>query len=225
MVSSAALPPEALSFLSDLAANNNRDWFHANKGRYERELRDPWRHFVESICLNLREMHPDFAGVLAKDCIFRIHRDTRFSKEKTPYKLNVAAGISAGGKQSSDPGVYVQLSAETWMIGGGAYWLSKEELHAVRNHLVAHRRAWQAATLREDFVAHFGKILGERNKRLPPEFASAAEDFSDLFLKQHYYMTELPADRACSPDALGLFLERVRAAEPVRLFLREALLA
>ena len=109
VIAGNGLPESALAFLEDLAANNNRDWFQENKKRYERELRDPWKAFVTEVLAELEAVHADFKGIAAKDCIFRIHRDTRFSADKTPYKLNVAAGISSGGKKSSEPGVSSDL--------------------------------------------------------------------------------------------------------------------
>lgn len=213
----------AFHFLEELAANNNREWFHANKSRYERSLRDPWKAFVTDAIERLADLHPDFRDVQAKDCIFRIHRDTRFSKDKTPYKLNVAAGISAGGKTSSEPGVYLQASPSGWLIGGGAYWLSPAELTAVRSHIVDRPEAWLAARQSPDFIAHFGDLLGERNKRLPKEFQAAATAQPDLFMKQFYYMSERPITDLIGPEALDVLEEVARAAEPVRLFLRETL--
>ncbi len=211
------------TFLEELAAHNEREWFKANKSRYERSVRDPWKAFVTAAIERLSSIHPDFSDVQAKDCIFRIHRDTRFSKDKTPYKLNVAAGISAGGKTSSEPGVYLQASPSGWLIGGGAYWLSPQELVAVRTRIVAHPDAWQAARQHPDFVAHFGDLLGERNKRLPKEFQSAAENQPDVYLKQFYYMSERPVADLIGAHSLDVLEEVARAAEPIRLFLREAL--
>lgn len=213
----------SIQFLEELAANNNREWFQANKSRYERTLRDPWKAFVEAAIERLGEVHGDFRGLASKDCIFRIHRDTRFSKDKAPYKLNVAAGISAGGKTSSDPGIYLQASPEGWLIGGGAYWLSPAELLAVRMRMAEHPDAWRAATSNPEFTSRFGEVLGERNKRLPNALQSAADSLPDLYLKQFYYMSERPVDDLIGSNALDVLEATARAAEPVRLFLREAL--
>ena len=212
-----------LTFLEELAANNDREWFHANKSRYERDLRDPWKAFVTAAIERLATVHPDFSEIAAKNCIFRIHRDTRFSKDKAPYKLNVAAGISSGGKTSSEPGVYLQASPSGWLIGGGAYWLNPTELTAVRARIVEEPEAWRAARQHPGFIAHCGDLLGDRNKRLPKEFQAPAAEQPDLFLKQFYYMSERPAADLIGPDALDVLESVARAAEPVRLFLREAL--
>ena len=223
VIAGNGLPESALAFLEDLAANNNRDWFHENKKRYERELRDPWKAFVTEVLAELEAVHADFKGIAAKDCIFRIHRDTRFSADKTPYKLNVAAGISSGGKKSSEPGVYLQASPAGWIVGGGAYWLEKHELQAVREAIAAQPDAWHVRVNGGEFGRVFGTILGDRNKRLPPDFKAAAEHIPDLALKQFYYMSERPLGELTSPAALAGVMESVLAAEPVRLFLRNAL--
>jgi uncharacterized protein (TIGR02453 family) len=213
----------SLTFLKELAANNDRDWFHANKSRYERDLRDPWKAFVTAAIERLASVHADFSELAAKDCIFRIHRDTRFSKDKAPYKLNVAAGINVGGKTSSEPGVYLQASPSGWLIGGGAYWLSPAELTAVRSRIAAEPESWLAARQHPEFVAHFGDLLGDRNKRLPKEFQGPAAEQPDLFLKQFYYMSERPTSDLIGSQPLDVLEAAARAAEPVRLFLREAL--
>lgn len=217
------LPATALLFLEDLAANNNRDWFQANKKRYERELRDPWKAFITSVLERLAAVHPDFHDLEAKDCIFRIHRDTRFSTDKTPYKLNVAAGISSGGKKSSEPGVYLQASPAGWVVGGGAYWLEKHELQAIREAIAAAPDEWEKRVNDGEFTRVFGQIQGDRNKRLPPEFKAAAAHTPDLALKQFYYMGERPLSELTSDRALDGVMESVAAAEPVRTFLRNAL--
>lgn len=217
------LAPEALRFLEELAANNNRDWFQENKRRYERELRDPWKAFVEDALQDLAQIHDDFKGIAAKDCIFRIHRDTRFSADKTPYKLNVAAGISSGGKKSSEPGVYLQASPEGWLIGGGAYWLEKHELQAVRERIADAPVQWERVSRSPQFTAVFTEVLGERNKRLPPEFKGATARTPDLALKQFYYMSEHPTALLTGPGALDHLVATAQAAEPLRLFLKEAL--
>lgn len=217
------LPVTALLFLEELAANNNRDWFQANKKRYEHELRDPWKAFVSGVLERLAAVHPDFQGIEAKDCIFRIHRDTRFSADKTPYKLNVAAGISSGGKKSSEPGVYLQASPAGWVVGGGAYWLEKHELQAIREAIAAAPGEWEKRGKGGEFARVFGPIQGERNKRLPPEFKAVSALTSDIALKQFYYMGERPLSELTSNRALDGVMESVAAAEPVRTFLRNAL--
>ena len=217
------LPKSALQFLEALAANNNRDWFQANKKRYEQELRDPWKAFVTEVLKRLETVHPDFQGIEAKDCIFRIHRDTRFSADKTPYKLNVSAGISSGGKKSSEPGVYLQASPAGWVVGGGAYWLEKHELQAVREAIAAAPDEWKKRVHRGEFARVFGSPQGDRNKRLPAEFRAAAEHSPDIALKQFYYMSERPLSELTSDRALDGIMESVTAAEPVRTFLRKAL--
>lgn len=217
------LDEKALLFLADLAANNNREWFHENKQRYERDLKNPWKQFIDSVLVELADVHADFHGIASKNCIFRIHRDTRFSPDKSPYKLNISAGISSGGKSSSSPGVYLQASPEGWWIGGGAYWLSKEDLLAVRMHIVAHPQEWRKVVDDSDFQKLFGGVQGQRNKRLTGELGEEANEIPDLYLKQFYYMAQLPAEEILSQNALNILKRHVLAAEPVRLFLRDAL--
>jgi len=101
--------------------------------------------------------------------------------------------------------------------------LSKEELQAVRMHLIEHADKWRDLTNNNEFKQTFDVVQGERNKRLPSELASAAEGNPDVFLKQFYYMHECSVAEALGANALDYFHKVVAAAEPVRQFLREAI--
>lgn len=90
-----------LDFFKELAANNNKDWFHGNKKRYEASVKKPFEEFVQDIINRTSELDDRFAGE-AKKAVFRIYRDVRFSKDKTPYKLNCSAIIAPGGKKRRD---------------------------------------------------------------------------------------------------------------------------
>ena len=108
-----------LSFLADLAQNNTRDWMHANKKVYQQAKADFEALTVELID-EMAAFDPDIEGLVAKDCVFRLNRDVRFSKNKSPYKLNFGASITKGGRRSHWSGYYVQIqpNGESFMAGG-----------------------------------------------------------------------------------------------------------
>lgn len=111
-------------FLRRLDQNNNREWFKANKAEYE-ELRQLWLLDIDRLIANMTEWWPQLAGLTAKQCVYRIYRDTRFSQDKTPLKTYFSAGFSAAGRSAHDAGLYLQVgpgrfdeNIESGLFGG-----------------------------------------------------------------------------------------------------------
>ena len=120
---------DLLDFFIELAPNNNKDWFDENRKRYEKSVKEPFKDFVNHLIKKLTEIDPAFSEIEAKDCIFRINRDIRFSKEKQPYKLQVSAVVAPEGKKSKAiNGVYFEISPEHLRIYGGVYEIEKDDL-------------------------------------------------------------------------------------------------
>ena len=216
--------PSFLSFFSELETNNNRDWFDANRHIYESQVREPWKSFVAACIEMMADWDPAFAdGLQPKDVIFRINRDTRFAKDKSPYKTQVSAGISPGGKKGSAPGLYLEASHRGLTIGGGAYWVEKEDLFFLREKIGKEQNRWKGLVEDEEFTSRFGQIQGERNKRIDKALQPFAEQNQDIFLKQFYYMGRLPASVLLRGDLLEQVRRHARVAEPLRQFLRDGM--
>ena len=160
-----------------------------------------------------------------KQCVFRIHRDTRFSKDKTPYKTHASANIAPGGKKSGDPGLYVHADAHHLRIGGGAYWVEKDDLYVLRERMATNPQEFNALLDAPEFKDHYGSLLGERNVRLPKEFQAAAESCPHILNKQFYYMAELPASHLLREDLVDRVMAHFDAAAPLRAYLRAGLQA
>ena len=121
-----------LDFFKELAANNHKDWFDANRKRYEKSVKDPFKAFVQEMIDRVRA-EDSSVQIEPKDAIFRVNRDIRFSKDKTPYKTQMSAIVSPGGKKDkTTPGIYMELGPENLKIYGGAHMLDKEQLLAIR---------------------------------------------------------------------------------------------
>ena len=211
-----------LDFFKELAANNHKEWFDDNRKRYEKNVKDPFKHFVSDLIHEISKDDPRI-DIEAKDAIFRINRDIRFSKDKTPYKLDRSAIISAAGrKDHSIPGFYLSLGPANTYLGGGAYFLKPEQLQKLRSHISRNNREFEKLINQDAFTAHFDGIKGEKNKRLPKEFTEAAEKQPLLYNKQFYYMAECPAKWAVADDLMDRCLEYYRASFPIQNFLFEA---
>ena len=217
--------PSALKFLADLAAHNDRDWFADHRKTYEQQVRDPFKSFVADVISACAEREPAFAEVAPKHCIFRINRDTRFSKDKQPYKTHLSAGISPGGKKSGDPGLYIHFDAERLVIGGGAYCVEKDDLYVLREHIAAQPERFNDLLADPSFSSKYGALQGARNVRIPKEFREAAEICPHILNKQFFYMAELPVKHVVSNSLLEKVMEHFDAAAEVRQFLRAGLQA
>ncbi len=217
------LSQQSLDFLRDLSKNNNRDWFLANKARYEADLKKPFEEFIGKLIQAVQQLD-NRVQIEPKKAIFRINRDTRFSKDKSPYKTNVGAIISpAGAKGKELPGFYIHVEQGLLMLGGGAYFLEKEPLYRVRQYISLHPKRFQEIISQSDFVSKFGEVKGEQNKKLPAEFQEAAVNQPLLYHKQFYFMAELSPQHALSAEAVAFAMEYFSAGKPLNDFLVEAL--
>lgn len=212
------------TFFIELAANNHKDWFDDNRDRYHREIKEPFEKFMGDLINALRVSEPEIDPD-PKKTIFRINRDIRFAKDKSPYKLFRAANVSRfGRKEAAHPGLYLQFGPEHLYFAGGAYQPDKHQVKAIRESIVKHPEAFYSAVNSSAFAHTFGEIRGEENKRISEkELMSAAADHPILLKKQFYYQTTLPAEMITSPDLLGKTLELYIAAQPVAGFLERAL--
>lgn len=223
------LTTDSLQFLYDLSQNNNRDWFEKNKKRYETVLKKPFEATVAAVIERLLRFEPGFGPLVPKDCVFRIHRDTRFSKDKSPYKTNLAAaftpkGTKGNAEMMSYPGYYFSLEFGNLWIGGGAYFLDKEPLHRVRTAIAQDAEAFRTLLGEKDLVEKFGGLAqSEVNKVMPPDLKDAAKQEPLLLNKQFYFMTEIDPETALRPDFPDFLAEHFRAGKPLNDWLRSVI--
>lgn len=207
---------EFLDFFIELAPNNNKEWFDENRSRYENHVREPFKKFVQHMIHEVAKTNPIFKDVEAKDCIFRINRDIRFSKDKTPYKMQVSAVVAPEGKKSKAVnGVYFELSPEHVRVYGGVYEIDKDDLYTVREAMATDSKGLKTAYTDPRFVKVFGQILGEKNKIIPKEFKEAAEKEPLIYNKQWYFYAEFPAELVLSDKLDQTILDCYEAGRPV----------
>jgi uncharacterized protein (TIGR02453 family) len=211
-----------LDFFRDLSANNATEWFQANKKRYESDVKQPFEAFVSEMIARIAKVEPESA-IEPKDAIFRINKDTRFSKDKSPYKTFVSANISQYGRSNKAyPGFYFQLSHTGIEIFGGAYMPEKDELQRLRTLIAGDLPKFERIINGAAFKKHYGQLQGEAIKRMPEEWKSAFEKQPLVANKQFYFQGKLPASVIVEdklPDRLFSYFE---AAREVNGFLRKA---
>lgn len=198
-------------FFKELAANNNREWFHENKKRYEKSVKLPFQLFVADLIKEVGKLDKKVA-IQPKDAIFRINRDIRFTKDKTPYKLNRSAIVSpVGKKDKANPGLYVEVSPEHIRVYGGVYMPDKTQLYNIRETIVQNPKKLQKLTSDKKFKDTFGEIRGEKNKIIPKEFKEAGEQYDTIYNKQFYWFTQWNANEALKDDFLKKTIEAYKA--------------
>ncbi len=203
----------SLDFLADLGVNNNREWFNENRPRYE-QARTAFEMFVDNLLAELARSQ-DMGMVTARDCIMRIHRDLRFSRDKTPYRTNFGADIVAGGRKSGRLGYYIQLQpGDRSFVAGGLYEPSPDQLARFRQAVARDASGLKKIVKSRGFVRNFGAIQGERLSRAPQGYSPDHPEIELLRLKQVLVMHPLTDREVVSPDMLKKTLAVCRAMRP-----------
>ncbi|MCF8240731.1 MAG: DUF2461 domain-containing protein [Melioribacteraceae bacterium] len=212
-----------IEFFNDLERNNNREWFNENKERYKNSVQQPFEDFIQDILIRIQHDDPLITST-PKECIFRIYRDVRFSKNKEPYKTHASAIISPGGRGDfTTPGYYFEFSNHAVKFYGGAHFLEKDQLQRLREFIVQNLSEFQNLIKEKEFKKRFGEIQGEKHKRLPKEFKDLAESFPLIANKQFYVFAKLPCEKIISRNFTELIMKHYYAVKPFILFFRKAL--
>nr|WP_293303633.1 DUF2461 domain-containing protein [Allomuricauda sp.] len=209
-------------FFEELAQNNHKEWFHANKKRYEEKVKLPFLSLMDGLLQELTSWDGRIPSD-AKNAMFRINKDVRFSKDKTPYHTLLKAGFSPHGKKSLLPGYYLGIDATTIYVGGGLFTLRSPELHLVRDHISKNVSGLLDVVNDLTFVQNFGRIKGEKNKRLDKGLLPAAEKTALIYNKQFYAMAEFPLEPFYnSEDLLDEIMFHFKTIRPLNTFLNQA---
>lgn len=145
-----------LSFLRQVMANNNREWFQEHKKEYE-AVRAEFERGVQQALGRIMTFDPEIAHVQVKDCTYRFYRDTRFSADKSPYKNHFGGYISAHGKKSLHGGYYIHLEPDHCLLAVGTYWLPTNILTSCRNEIMGNIDEWLRCVENPKFVKFFGR--------------------------------------------------------------------
>ncbi len=213
------------AFFKDLAKNNNKEWFDANRKRYEQSVKEPFAVFVEEAIKRVAK-HDKAIRIEPKDAIFRINKDIRFSKDKTPYKLEASALVSqAGRKDHNSPGIYFAFGPEAVKFYGGAYQPEKDQLEKIRTAIMRDSKGFHKVIDAKSFKALFGTVKGEVNKVLPADFKEAAKKEPLIANKQFYVGAEKPAKLVTDPKLMDHLMEHYLGMCPLNAWLAEAMKA
>jgi uncharacterized protein (TIGR02453 family) len=212
--------PQLFAFLRELKEHNEREWFNANKQRYERELKEPALAFIEDFGYRLPQVAPHLTA--DKRSMFRIYRDTRFAKDKTPYKTHVGIYFRhARSAEADTAGLYVHLEPGHVFLGAGIWHPGSAALKRIRDALVARPDAWRAAVVA---VAPVWELAdGEALKRAPAGYRPDDPLIDDIKRKSFAVVSRLTQRQATGSGFLDECEARAAAARPFMEFLSAAL--
>jgi uncharacterized protein (TIGR02453 family) len=219
------LPREALAFLEDLAAHNDKDWFAENKARYERDLVEPARALVRGLAARLESVFPLITGSDAKagGSLTRIHRDTRFGKDRSPYHTHVGMHFwHAQGKKMETPGFFLRIDAQEVLLATGQHQPEPEVLARIRSAIDRDGSGWRRAVRDPQFVKLWRGLDGETLKRVPAPYAADHPDADDLRRKDFTAFVRVPAAAVTKPGFAADAVARWQASGPLLAFLCRA---
>ena len=213
---------ELVNFLQELAENNNKSWFEAQRPRYQ-ALRQDFTTLVSVVIAGVAVVDPSMQDVAPADCIFRINRDVRFSRDKSPYKTQFGAAIAPRGRSTNVPAYYFQIDAQgELLIGGGLYAPTPAQLANARRFILAHPEQLDQLFANPGFRAAHTTIDGESLKRPPTGVPETARHL-DILKRKQYLVGRSFVVHEFSEEAIApLIIDRFRATAPFIVWLREA---
>lgn len=214
---------QSLDFLHALKKHNSRDWFEKNKSRYL-DAKAEFEAFVNELIRGIRQFDPEIAADLqAKDCVFRIYKDVRFSKDKSPYKNNMGASINPGGKKSLLAGYYFHLEPGGSFLAGGVYMPEPVILQAIRQEIDYHPQELEKILKAAGFKKFFKGLDEEDKLKTMPKGYDKAHPQAELLKNRHFVVSHSFSDKDLgTKNLLQTCLAGYKAMLPLLLYLRAA---
>lgn len=217
------LTKETIDFLKKLEKNNNRDWFNANKNAFVR-ANDNVIAVTGDLIGRIAKFDAAIVGIDPKSCVFRIYRDVRFSKDKSPYKTNLGAFIAPGGKKAMLPGYYFHVQPKMFFSAAGIHMPEGSELLKIRSYIAANTKEFFKIVEAKKFVERFGGFHdGDKLTKPPKGFDADHPAIEYLKLRSFTVGEEFSEKDVLSTDYPKMLAESFRAAYPLVDLLRRAL--
>jgi uncharacterized protein (TIGR02453 family) len=216
---------EALQFLDDLIANNNTDWMHANKKRYENYKKD-YHAFIASLLAEMKPLDKTLEPLEVKNCTFRINRDIRFSKDKSPYKTNMGVWFTQNKFQKNSPGYYVHFEKGNSFIAGGVWCPEPEDLKRIRKEIAFFYDDLETIINDKTFQTEFKAITRDENntlKKAPKDFDPNHPAIEFLKLKSFTASAKIDDALFNHKDFSKIVAKKLIALKPLNNFLNRAL--
>jgi uncharacterized protein (TIGR02453 family) len=218
----ATISNDTFKFLKDLSKNNNKEWFTANKKRYEMAKAD-FEAFVTDMVKNMAKFDPPIGNLEPKKCIFRIYRDTRFSKDKTPYKSNIGANFSVSPSKIHDhAGYYIHIEPGKSFLAGGAYEPQAPWINNIRQEIDYNTKEFKKIISAAAFKKNFGEIKGDKLKTVPKGFPKDHPELSLLQYKSFLLVHDVDDKLVTSDGFMKHLIDVYKSMKPFNDFLNRA---
>lgn len=213
-----------LRFLKELSQNNHKEWFDAHRKEYE-ALRKEWLGFVGELITAFGAFDSSLLSLEPKNCVFRINRDIRFSKDKSPYKTNFGCSLNPRGKKAEFIGYYIHLDPAGCFVAGGAYGPQPDTLSAIRQEIDYNADEFKSIVTHPTFVKAFGSLSGETLSRPPKGYE--ADNPAIVYLKHKSFLAQHPLSLSDikSPNLAQNLSQTGRAMKPLVDFLNRAIVS
>ncbi len=211
-----------LDFLIKLKKNNNKEWFDKNRPQYEL-IKIEFKNFINELIASIAKFDPSVKHLEAKDCIFRINRDVRFSTNKAPYKTNIAAFISPEGKKSISAGYYIHIQPGNCFLASGMWMPPAPQLSAVRQEIDYNADEFRKIILSKEFKKHFKELSQEdKVKTTPKGYEKTHPEIEFIKLKSFIAMKAIDDKEVLSKNFIKSICNSFEVAHPLNAFLRRA---
>ncbi len=213
---------QTLDFLKKIKKNNNKEWFEKNKPVYLKS-KEEYELVVQQVINNIAKFDPKVAGLEAAKTTFRIYKDVRFSKDKTPYKSNFGASINPGGKKSDIPGYYMHAEPGNSFLAGGCFMPMPDKLAAIRQEIDYNFADFKKILASKDFKKYFTDISDEGKLVNPPKGYDKENPAVEILKNKHFIVVHNFDDKILLSKDFPKYAATVfKAMHPFILFLREA---
>jgi uncharacterized protein (TIGR02453 family) len=214
---------ETVKFLKVLKKNNSKEWFDQNRKSYE-QAKENYLDFVGEVIGRMKKIDNSLADLEPKQCVFRINRDVRFSKNKEPYKTNMGASFSKGGKKVQCAGYYFHLEPGASFIGGGFWMPMAPELNKIRQEIDYNAEAFNKIINKKKFKASFGSLSESEKLSRPPKGYEAENPAIELLkLKSFVVMTSVKDSELTGKELASTVVDHFEAMMPMIDFLNKAI--
>ncbi|MEO5775965.1 MAG: DUF2461 domain-containing protein [Flavobacterium sp.] len=216
---------EAAQFLADLVANNNTEWMHANKKRYENYKKD-YHNYIALILAELKPLDKSLEPLEVKNCTFRINRDIRFSKDKSPYKTNIGCWFTQNKFSKNSPGYYIHFEKGKSFIAGGVWCPEPHELKRIRKEIAFFYEDLEAIVNDKKFKSEFGALTRDENntlKKAPKDFEADHPAIEFLKLKSFTASEKIDDKLFLDKDFSKIVAQKLITLKPMNDFLNRAL--
>lgn len=225
MSTNAHFSKDLFDFLLDLERNNRREWFQTNKARYETAMKEPALDFIRDFATQLPKISPHFEAIAQVNggSLFRIYRDTRFAKDKTPYKTHCGIHFRhCAGKDAYTPGFYLHIDLNNPFVGVGLWHPDAPTLKRIRDRIVADPEAWRKAIGGRTFLKSY-VVSGESLKRPPRGYDAEHPLIEDIKRKDFTALAPLTRQQILAPDFVKSFTRMCREGAPLVEFICDAI--